>query len=153
MGNAFHRKQIPISRGSKTRGTGIRYVNTTPTSVRTLTADELAVREQQKAAFQAQRGLRDWNVHCLMTIAGFALDAWEDAILEQKSADRDYATERIVDKALAVVNSVVTKHCDKSGIEIERLVQALHRTHHSAELQSALSVVSKRFSLVFQQLQ
>jgi hypothetical protein len=149
MGNAFHRKQIPLSRGSKTHGTGIRYADTTPTSVRKLTADELAVREQQKAAFKAQRGLRDWNVYCLMTIAGFALDAWEDVILEQKSVDRDYATEKVVDKALTIVNTAVTKHCDKSGIEVERLIQSLHRAHHSAELQSALRVVSKRFSSVF----
>lgn len=149
MGTAFHRKQIPLSRGSKTRGTGIRYTDITATSVRELTADELAAREEQKATFQAQRGTRGWNIHCLMTMAGFALDAWEDVILKEKSLDRDYATERIVDKALTIVNTAVTKHCDTSGIEVDLLIQSLQRPQRSAALCSALASVCKRFSSVF----
>jgi hypothetical protein len=149
MGNAFHKKRLPLGRGLKTHGTGFRYSNAAQPSVKDLTAGELAAREQQKAAVQAQRGLRDWNVYCLVTIAARALDAWEDAILEQKSVDRDYATEKVVDKALTKVNTAVTKHCDKSGIEVDRLFQSLQQNQHCAELESALAFVRKRFSSVF----
>jgi hypothetical protein len=149
MGNAFHRKQIPLGRGSKTRGTGIHYVDITPTSVREFAADELAAREQQKAALQAQRGTRGWNVYCLVTIAGFALDTWEDEVLEQKSVDRDYNIERVVDKALTIVNTAVTRSCDTNGIEVDRLIQSLQRPQRNAELSSALAFVCERFSSIF----
>jgi hypothetical protein len=59
MGNAFHRKQIPISRGTKTRGTGIGYWNKTAQT------------------FTGGDNVREWNKQCLITLAARSLDAWE----------------------------------------------------------------------------
>jgi hypothetical protein len=150
MGRALHRKSIPLGRGTKTRGTGIKYVDMSPPTV-ALTAEQVAAREQEKAFRQSRRGLRDWNVHCLMRIAGFALDDWEDSVLPA-GVDRDYAIERVADKAMTLINTAVTKYSDNSGIEVDRLMQSLNNHPARAknkELDAALAFVSKRFTRVF----
>jgi hypothetical protein len=151
MGRAFHRKRLSSERGSRARGTGIHYVNRQAAApiARVLTQAELAEREEAKAVFEASRGIREWNIYVLMTFAGFALDAWEDTILAEKKTDHDFTTNVAIVRALNVVNSVANKYCDRSGVEVDRLLQALEgrRTKASnADLSAALAFLIKRLS-------
>ena len=50
MGYASHKKKIPLGRGSKTRGVGITYTDPTQPHAKELTAEEVAIKEQQRAA-------------------------------------------------------------------------------------------------------
>ncbi len=150
MGHAFHRKQITLGRGLKTCGTGIKYFNPALPVVRELTAEEIAAREKKVTP----RGVREHNVYCLMMAAGFALDAWEDEILKRNSLERDFALEKVVDRALTMANTAITKCCDNSGIDVDRLIQTLDKRSataksYSTELASALSYVGKRLVSVF----
>jgi hypothetical protein len=75
----------------------------------------------------------------------------QDAII------RDFALEKIVDKALTVVNTAVTKACDSEGIDIDRLFESLGKRSadaevYNAELSSAVSHVATRFTEIFGKL-
>jgi len=146
MDKALHRKQIAIGRGTKSRGTGIGYWDKT---ARTYTMGAAKPGETPS--------VREWNMYCLMRLAARVLDDWENEhlhdgeIVQVDGEDRNPATEKVVDKALSIVNTAVTKHCDKTGIEVDRLIQ-LHRPYHSTQLQSALDAVSKQFKSVFEKV-
>jgi hypothetical protein len=155
MGNAFHKKKIPLGRGSKTRGVGIGYVETSRPQGGELTAEEIAEREKTAPA----RGVREWNVHRLMKIAGFALDAWEDAIFVERGIviddfTRDLALEKITDKAYTIANTAITKACGSDGVDVDRLIGTLNKRSEKAKfynerLASAISHISKKFSSLF----
>jgi hypothetical protein len=157
MGRAFHKKHIPLGRGTKTSGVGISYVDPAQPQPKELTAAEVAIREQEKAAQEAKRGVRELNVYRLMMAAGFALDAWEDEILKRNGLERDFALEKLADRALTMANTAITKCCDISGVDVDHLLETLDKRSataksYSTELASALEFVSKRFASIFGQL-
>lgn len=144
MGQAFHRKQIGVSR-AHTKGTGIHYVER---RVSKSNADALAEKEQMLST----RGLREWNRHVLMMRGGFALDAWEDSILAKKGMEEDPALVRLVDRAYKSVDTAVSKHCDSAGINIDGLIGSLRRRNHGRnheEMKAALEWVAKDFEVFF----
>jgi hypothetical protein len=138
MGNAFHKKQIPLGRGGRTRGTGIRYTDA-PLPAQPTGAPKTPVNPS----------VRDWNVYCLMTLAARALDDWEDVLLAERGVERDLGSERIVDKALTASNTAITRHCDHTGINIDSLLAHLGRRSADTRLSAALAFVGKRFTEVF----
>jgi hypothetical protein len=149
MGHAFHRKKIITSR-AHTKGTGIGYIQPVLPVVRELTAEEIAAREKKVTP----RSVRRHNVYCLMGVAAWALDAWEDEILKRSGLERDFALEKLVDRALTMANTAITKCCDNSGIDVDRLIQTFDKRSATAkscstELASALSYVGKRLLSVF----
>lgn len=162
MGQAFHKKKMALGRGTKTTGVGISYVEPTQPQARELTAEEVAVREQEKAAVEAKRGTREHNVYALVHRAGFVLDEWEDETLKERGLSLDdsglnAALDKIVDRALTMVNTAITRCCDNDGIDVERLIETLDdrsamAKSYNAELSSALEFVSKKFTSIFETL-
>jgi hypothetical protein len=138
MGQAFHRKKMSVGH-AHTRGTGISYI-------------EARLKPQGGKGLKAKgsAGVREWNVHCLMTIAGFELDKWEDERLN--GADRNPDLERTVDRAFTIVNTAVTKNCDGAGIEVEQLLEALQRPRFRVEVMLACRAVREKFVSVFAQI-
>lgn len=79
MGNAFHRKQLPISH-ARTRGTGIRYIEPTPLVVPELTPEKIAARAErdaQRAALNALHEVRREQVGVLLEASRGILGAWK----------------------------------------------------------------------------
>jgi hypothetical protein len=140
MGKAFHRKQISSGRGTKTHGTGIFAYS-----------KSLSVSAGKEPKAPDPENVREWNVYCLLHVAGFALDGWEDERL--KGADSNPQLERVVDRAFTTCNTAITRCCNSTGIDVERLLQALHRARFGPDVLSALQAVQKRFSTMFEKLQ
>jgi hypothetical protein len=138
---------------SHTRGTGIRYIEPRAPTARDLTPTELAEREKTKAAVEASRGVRKWNVFALESFSGLTLDAWEDVIVAKKNVDRYLPTEKAVDRAMQMVRTAVGKHCDQNGVEVDRLLQSLERRHSrilpNGYLNEALTFLIERVSQMF----
>lgn len=149
MGRAYHRKKIALGRGSKTRGTGVSYHLAVPPRSPELTPAEQAERAQTRTATAAKRGIREWNIHVLMHVAGFSLDTFEDGILRQRGVDRDESLERLIDRALTAVNTSVTRSCDSAGVDVDGLLRSLARPRPDALLHSALLHVRNRFDVIF----
>lgn len=150
MGQSFHRKQIPLGRGSKTHGIGFKYVEPHAPTARDLKPTELAEREKTKAAVEASRGVRKWNIFALERFSGLTLDAWEDVILAKKNVDRYLPTEKAVDRSMQMVRTAVGKHCDQNGVEVDRLLQSLERRRSrippNGYLNEALTFLIKQLS-------
>jgi hypothetical protein len=149
MGNAFHKKKMPLGRGTKTHGIGISYIEPAPPT-RKPTAEEVAARKQEWDAAAAKRGIREHNVYWLMWVAGYALDAWEDSVLGEGAK-----VDATIARAMAMVNTAVTKCCDKDGIDVDRLMRTFEKKSviSNSDLVAALGFVSKRFSSMFKKLQ
>jgi hypothetical protein len=149
MGKAYHRKRISVEH-PHTRGIGIRYVVRRAPTARDLTPTELAEREKTKAAVEASRGVREWNIFALQRFSAFTLDRWEDVILAKKNVDRYFSTEKAVDRAMQMVRTAVGKHCDQNGVEVDRLLQSLERRRSRISpdgyLNEALTFLIKRLS-------
>lgn len=154
MGKSHHRKQIPLGRGSRTRGVGVSYHDVVPARSPELTPAELEARQQAKASAEELRGLRAWNVRALMHVAGFAVDVWEDSEFQKRGmALDDELFESVVLRAMAAANTAITRHCDNEGIDVSGLLNALSRPRTNPELQSALAHVHDRVARLFEKLQ
>jgi hypothetical protein len=93
MGQAFHRKRIPVGRAPQTHGTGIRYVNMV--APRKRTAEEIAAREVQRAQEAVERAIADerWqkreeSINTLVRVSKRMLETWKEAT--------DYNDQRLV---------------------------------------------------------
>lgn len=83
MGQAYHRKRIPLGRGTKTRGVGIRYTLVMPPAPRELTAEDIVAREverQKQVALEEGRRLREWNISVLLNVGQQIMQSWQKAV-------------------------------------------------------------------------
>jgi hypothetical protein len=155
MGRAFHRKQLSFERGSRARGSGIRYVEPRVPIVRELSPEELAQREAAKAAAEASSGIRKWNIYALTEFSGLSLDSWEDGILAEMKEERCLDSEQAIDRIMQMVRSVADKHCDSNGVEIDLLFQSLEHRRIKASgtsnryFDTALNYLITRLSEMF----
>jgi len=159
MGQAHRRKQIQVlGRGPKARGTGLHYIEPRTPVVHKLTAAQLADREKMKTTI-ATRGIRKWNVFALETFSARQLDAWEEKILAEKNISIDDGYLPIlkpIDRALRMAITVVNKHCDHNGVEVDGLLQALElrrsKTQPNGYLNEALAFLIKGLSEMFEKV-
>jgi hypothetical protein len=155
MGRAFHKKvSVPLGRGAKTHGTGVRYIDQkTPANPPTApTPEDIAAIE----ALRAQYGVREWNIYVLNQVGSLALDAWEDGLLEKDNKEWGLGlpTEKVIDRALATISNAIVKSCNYDQVDIDRLIQSLGRhASSSSKYGSAMSFVVERFSQYFQKIE
>ena len=71
--------------------------------------------------------------------------------MERNGVEQDPDLEKTADEALTKINTAVTKCCDSSGIDVDRLIQTVNKRSAmvSTDLASALGYVGKRFVLLF----
>ncbi len=145
MGQAFHRKQISISR-TKTRGIGVQYFDVFRPVARELTAAEVAAREakqqQQRAAEAAaeeQRRVRRKHIDAFVSGVEPMLRLWKEAV--------DYNDRRAVEFAGWTTSNVCALPVDEQvGIAYaQELVRYTRRFGRPLSLDEMDAVVDQGF--------
>jgi hypothetical protein len=143
MGQAFHRKQIPVGSAPRTRGTGIKYVNVVSPAPRELTAEDIAARDEErrlKATLDEQQRERQRfhqeNVNQIVYLAEWLLrgEGIERIVAEASDHGCIISSELTVAEAMKIVRAAAEQSCVNGEVSIEHFLKIMDGRAEKASL-------------------
>jgi hypothetical protein len=146
MGQAVHRKHIPVrSSSAKTPGTGYRYTPP-PASQPKLTPEDIVAIEQQAARKKERLKSRQAHIGALIKETERILRVWQ--------SDMD-VPEQTVEEAMNIARGAAIRSCVDRGTDLLRFMWLLETKSESGSLgaQIAVAVVNQQLFEIWQEQQ